>query len=527
MGLHRPGRGASFVVPDVADPRVWRAGHSPTMESDAHSLTAAVQPLTERISRAAQIEQGWISLAWKYYAMPEVRFACRQFSNAFSSAKLVLGKREVLWRDPEPVLEPSNAAENKAMELLMNFAGGPVGQSEFLDRMGTYFTVPGDMVAVGAYDPQHVIDGHKFAQWDLWSTSEVRWTGQTIQIRTSEVDEHFQDQPPWLRHVRIWNRHPQFGWESDSPVRSAMNVLELIGLYDDRMASEAMSRLIGAGVWMIPQGMKLPTSTGDSAGGTPQDFIRLLMEIASIAIGDKRSAAARVPLIVEAAAEDIQAAKDGLMDFANDFSDKIGDLQERGIRRWATGVDLPAEVMLGMSEATHWNASLISEDKVQSFVIPSLRRAVGNLTLGWMRPALAEFGHANTGLELWFDPSGIKTRVDTTDQAQWGHDRFMVGDKDTRYATGLDQFKAPEGEELKRQMLLHMAKEMPEMVPEVLRELGIETSIRLPGPASAGEQGAEAPSAPGRQGPQLANEGDKVPATGGPGRAATLSTRRD
>jgi hypothetical protein len=495
------------------------------------SLAAAVQPLLEHVQATGSQEPEWVDRAWELYESPEVRFACRQYSNAFGQAKLVLGRREVVGRDPIPVDEPQNEVESKAYELLQSFAGGPEGQSELLDRMGTYFVVPGDMVLVGAYDPARMADGGssaKFARWDVWSRTEVRWDGSKVRIRTEATEDRFQEMPDWIRHTRIWNRHPRRGWEADSPVRASLKVLELIGLYDDRLAAEALSRLIGAGVWMIPQGMKLPTSTGDPAGGTPNDFLRLLMDVASAAIKDKRGPAATVPVLIEAAAEDIAAAKDGHHSFSSSFDERIGDLQERAIRRWATGVDMPAEVMLGLSQATHWNASLISEEKVQSFIVPSLRRACGNLTTGWLRPALQQFGMHNPGLVLWFDPAGIKTHVDLSDETQWASDRFMVGGEDTRYNLGLSQTGVPEGEDLKRQMLLHMARMKPETVPYVLGQLGLGPEVPFPTPSQGGEaSGPETapgatPAPTGIQGPQPGQE--RQPPTS-PGRAAGLSTR--
>ena len=463
--------------------------------------------------------------------MPEVRFACRQYANAFASAKLVLGRREVIGRDPEPIREPETPAERKAYELLQTFAGGPEGQVEFLDRMGTYFTVPGDMIAVGAYDPRWMSE-NPYAKWDLWSTTEVRWDGQRVHIQTSEVHDRFQEMPDYIKHVRIWNRHPRRGWESDSPVRASLKVLELIELYDDRLAAEALSRLIGAGIQFIPQGLSLPTVDGDPAGGTPQDFLELLKQIAATAVQDRHSAAATVPILIEAAPEDIAAAKDGHISFWSKFDENLGDLQERAIRRWATGTDLPAEVLLGLSQATHWNSSLISEDKVQSFIIPALRRACGNLTNGWLRPALETFGFRDDSLVLWFDAGGIKTRVDLADEAQWAADRFLISDADTRHATGLNQTTAPEGEDLKRQMLLHLARTLPEYVPDVLAELGIETKVpkisdrEKPAVSRKRSTVPEPPKGDGKPGPKPEyGRPDAMPKLGKPGRTAELSTK--
>jgi hypothetical protein len=504
-----------------------RRGPGIPSAAQAPSLTAAVQPLLEKVAGGQFVEDAEVTRAWEMYSTPEVRFACRQYSNAFSSAKILLARHVEVGKDPEPVTEPKNAAEAKALELVRSFAGGPEGQTELLDRMGTYFMVPGDMVLVGAYDPARMAES-KFAKWDLWSTSEVRWDGQKVRIQTEAIQDNYQEMPDYIRHVRVWNRHPQYGWKSDSPVLAAMTVLQLVGLYDNRLMADCLSRLIGAGVWLIPQGMSLPTNTGQPGGGTPNDFLRLMIEIGSMAMKDPRGPAATLPVLIEAAAEDIVAAKDSLVDFSTKFDEQIGDLQDRAIKRFATAVDLPSENMTGLSAATHWNASLISEDKVQSFVVPSLRRAVGNLTWGFLKPALLQFGHENTGLCMWFDPSGIKTRVELGDEAKWGNENLKVGDRDAKYLLGLDQTKTLEGDELRRQALVQMMVKDPASTPLVLKELGIAVSDELlerakaPRAPQRGDGGAQPPA--GLPGPQAANGADASPRNGGNGRTANLET---
>ena len=60
------------------------------------SLTAAAQPLMEKVATSGRVEDEKVSRAWEMYDKPEVRFACRQYSNAFSSAKIILGRRMAL-----------------------------------------------------------------------------------------------------------------------------------------------------------------------------------------------------------------------------------------------------------------------------------------------------------------------------------------------------------------------------------------------------------------------------------------------
>jgi hypothetical protein len=522
--LHGPRRQA---------PAAYAPIEAPPHPDEAGSRTAAVQGYLEHVERGGMTETARVARAWELYESPEVRFAARQYANAFSSAKLLLGRREKPWQDPVPIQEPNSKSEEKAFELLASFAGGPTGQVELLDRMGVYFVVTGDMAMVGAFDPAHIPD-NKFAKWDVWSTTEIKWNGSFLTIRESAVEDAWTRQPDYVRHLRVWNRHPRRGWESDSPVLSSLKVLELIGLYDDRLQAEAISRLIGAGIQLIPQGMKLPSSTG--APGGPQDFLKLLMEVGKIAIRDRRSAAATQPILVEAAVDDIEAMAKGHIDFWSSFDEHIGDLQDRAVKRWATGVDLPAETMLGMSQATHWNASLISEDRVQSFIIPSLRRGCGNVTSGWLRPALEQFSVPDPTIELWFDPSGIKTRVDLAEEAQWAAEHFMLAEDDVKYAMGLSQMPRPTDEQIKRQMLLHMAATQPEFTPEVLRELGIPNDMpdltrrqaiseALNQQARIGQPVQGKGKTNGRQGPQAAHETGPAPAA--PGRAAELRTTRN
>jgi hypothetical protein len=341
--------------------------------------------------------------------------------------------------------------------------------------------------------------------------------------------DHWTPLPEYVKHVRVWNRHPRRGWESDSPVRASMDVLREIRLYDDRIAAQAISRLIGAGMMFIPQGMRLPSPTGDMKDGSPQDFLRLLIQVASIAVKDRRSPAANIPILIEADRDDIAAMKDAHHTFSTPFDEKILEMRESAIRRWATGVDLPAESMLGISSATHWNAALISDDQIKSFVVPSLKRTTGNITIGALWPYLLSVGTPDMSLQLWPDTTNLRARVENTEESQWAHDRFLISDADALVASSLAHTHVPDDNQLKRQMLMHLARTQPQFIGMILRELGIANSIpdveKITVSTKEAEGSGRMPG-DGRQGPQEDQGQDRRPSNGStPGRSATLETK--
>lgn len=331
------------------------------------SLTAAAESLASRlaISTGSRVGEAWQQAAWDFYdAVPELRAAARITGQTMSQVRLNIsriaanGEPVPLELAPEIDGKTNPDASHPALKLLSQFAGGSGGQSSLLDSLGVTMTVTGEAILVGSLNPldQYADD---FARVQSYSPEQVVIQNRQITVKLDESSMKAQrivneDDPALpMRAIRVWRPHPRKSWQADSAARAAMSALQEIVLYDQHIEASAISRLISAGLLMIPEGMTLPGLADDD--GTLPDadpFMRFLIKVMSTAIGDRTSAAARVPIMLRGEADDIAAAK--LLSFSTPFDDKIPELRSAALGRLATSVDMPGELLSGYGALQHW-----------------------------------------------------------------------------------------------------------------------------------------------------------------------------
>ncbi|MGW3447323.1 Hint domain-containing protein [Streptomyces sp. NPDC001076] len=319
-------------------------------------LTAAASRYsvkTTNSSRVSRTDSSWQQEAWRFFKeVPEVRFAGTWVGNAMSGATLFAGRRA---DDGTIERAPDN---HRAAEIVREIAGGPDGQSNLLADFGPHLVVAGEgwiVVRPTAEDANNV-DGY---DWRVLSTREVKQQGGGK--LTAEIDGEDVPIPPYDPDapadpmapiaIRVWKPSPDRHIEADSPVRSSLVLLEELQLLNAAVAAIARSRITGRGVLLVPKGTRFPTSPG-TAGDAEDDLLEVFLEVASTAIREPDSAAATVPIILEVPAEAISDIK--WMSFESNFDELALKLRDEAIRRFANGLEVPAEILLGLSDANHW-----------------------------------------------------------------------------------------------------------------------------------------------------------------------------
>lgn len=320
----------------------------------AASLTAAVQPLTgRRINRGPKqastaTSQPWQAEAWQMYdAVGELRFGVSWLASAVSRCRLIAARQVPGEDEPEPV------TDGPVADLLADFAGGRAGQAQLLRRATQQLVVAGDTYVVGRTLPGEMgPDGEPAEEWRAYSTSETSWSGAGWQVNPGDGTIYL-DQDDLI--FRCWLPHPNRWVEAESSVRSALPVLrELHGL-TQRVAAEIDSRLAGAGLLILPQEFTFPSGqaaqSGDANGGE-EAFINTLIDYMVTPIKDRESASAVVPLVVTAPGEHIGQAQ--LIRFWSELDDRSKELREEALDRLARSLDLPPEIIKGLSDSNHW-----------------------------------------------------------------------------------------------------------------------------------------------------------------------------
>ncbi|WP_073946043.1 hypothetical protein [Streptomyces kebangsaanensis] len=192
-------------------------------------------------------------------------------------------------------------------------------------------------------------DGH---DWRVLSTREVRQQAGKL---TAEIDgddiaipaggpENLDPDAPVA--LRVWEPDPERAIEADSPVRSSIDLLEELLLLNSAVKVIARSRLTGRGILLVPKDTRFPTTA--TQGNAEDDLIEILMQVAETAIREPESAAATVPIVLEVPAESISDFK--LLTFESNFDELALKLREEAIKRFATGLEIPAEFLLGLGD---------------------------------------------------------------------------------------------------------------------------------------------------------------------------------
>ncbi|MEU0181429.1 hypothetical protein ABZ312_09590 [Streptomyces sp. NPDC006207] len=433
------------------------------------SLTAAAARYTARKIRGKNFtpDQSWQVRAWQmYHAVPEVRFAANWIGSAMSGALLYAARRAddgTIERAPDG---------HAATDIVTQIAGGPDGQAKMLGQFGRHLTVAGEGWIVvrpngDVLSPDSPEDGH---DWRVLSVREVRQqSGKLIadidgeEVAIPEGDPESLDSDAPLA-IRVWESDPERAIEADSPVRSSLDLLEELQLLNAAVKAIARSRLTGRGLLLVPKGTRFPTAP--TQGDAEDDLIEILMTVAETAIKEPESAAATVPIVLEVPAESISDFK--LLTFESDFDDLALKLREEAVRRFAIGLEIPAEILLGLGDVNHWSAWSLTEEAIRLGIEPKLATMSYALTQQWLRPLLEAEGVDDWHRWLvWYDSSPLRVRANRSETALQVYDRGVISDEALRRETGFDDSDAPSDEEKAEREEEQAAEEEQPVDPEL------------------------------------------------------------
>jgi hypothetical protein len=420
--------------------------------SPRRELTAAAARYTSRKIRTRPVDQGWQHRAWDFYdTTPEVRFAANWTANAMSGALLYAG-----YRDDDGTIQRA-PDDHPASRLVSQLAGGPDGQAQMLGDAGPHLTVAGefwviirprpeDSTAPAPEDPEAADE-----EWHVLSVREVRKDGQKMVAEIDGVDVEIPPYDPDNPNedapvaIRVWESHPRRKLEADSPVRSSLDLLEELHLLNAAVAAIARSRITGRGLVIIPKGTRFPTNSVQ--GDAEDDLIEILMTVAETAIREPDSAAATVPIILEVPPEMVGQIK--RLTFESDFDELAIRLREEAIRRFATGLEIPAEILLGMGDVNHWGQWALTAEAIRLGIEPKLRTAAHAFTTQWLQPMLEAEGVQDWHrFMVWFDSSPLRVRANRSETALKLFELGAISAEALRRETGFDESDAPTADEV-------------------------------------------------------------------------------
>lgn len=305
--------------------------------------------------------QEWQGRAWDYYdLLSEIKYGARFCGQSLSKLRMFPAVRLAADQEPVPVDTETDdgpavdpALAEVAADALTRIETEPGSHASLWRRFGVNAFVAGECWLAGWTDP----DSMTGERWGVYSVDELRPDGDQWRLHGVPGANNGTLLPDDAAVYRIWQQHPRWGDLADSSVRGVLDLCDELLILSRSIRGAGLSRL-NAGVWMLPDTM-LPEDDDPTLGrldGEAQrnplidDIIRHL----TTPVSDPASAAAVVPYILTADPDDIDVARQSFIEFGRPFDTVAADQRAELIRRIANGVDLPAEVLLGLADVNHW-----------------------------------------------------------------------------------------------------------------------------------------------------------------------------
>lgn len=504
--ITQPGRGALTASAELEP---VSSGQLPA------ALTAAASQPKGLSAQYLRHPDKWQNEVWGYFDnLGEFNYGVWWLSNMLSRVRLRAAKLQ------SDVDEPEIATNGPAADLMMRLGGGVTGQSQLMKRLAVQLSIPGEGYLIGEAEG-------KREQWMVRSVDEIRAQNGTYYVMDESSVNTGQDWraiKPDSLVTRVWRPHDRYYHLADSPARSARDIMRELELVNRKIAAEYLSRLASAGLLGIPDELTFPVR--EEFADEPNPLVAEFIEIAAQAIEHPGTASSVIPIPIVGPAEAI--AKITHIDFTLKIDEQIIEKRDSAIKRLATKLDLPAEILLGMGDVNHWGAWQLEEGALKAHIAPVAELICDSLTRGYLQPRLEASGEDPTDWVVWYDMSELALRPDRSTNATEAYDRLELSGEALRRELGFDEDDKPEGDDLKEQGLKVIIKTLPSGASAALSELLGEKITPIvpispadPGTAEAVQDGKTPPPTPKTPaapppGSPPASGAKEAPATGPP-----------
>lgn len=489
----------------------WKLGFGgqppilPTLEPV--SLTSAAVPVPGPQTKFLRTTESWQAEAWGYYDnLGEYHYAVEWKASMLSRVRLFAA--EIVPGQDEPVkIEDPN---HLAVQAMSSMAGGASAQARLMSSLSTQLDVPGE-----GYLTAETVNGVE--TWTVRSTDEVRahhGMYEVVREDSAAGDLSWRPLTPDSLISRVYRPHKRYSFMADSPARAARVTMRELEMVNRHILAQYLSRLASAGIVVFPDEVAFPSK--EEFADQPDPFMAEWIEMARTALSEPGTASAVVPIPMRMPGEWIDKVKH--LDFTMTIDEKIIEKRDSAIKRLATQVNIPAEVLLGMGDINHWGAWQVEEGALKTSIAPDAELISGAVTRGYLQPRLRR-----SGLEdperyvVWYDMSELTIRPDRSADAIQAYDRLEINGDALRRETGFDEADKPTDEELNDQALKTILRTS---APDAFTALNLLTGEEVPVTDTVPDQGPSSPGqapTPGESPPEQSAEPAPVP------QAATVS----
>lgn len=442
------------------------------------------RPEAERIRRQ---RQEWQPEAITYTrVVGPLKAGCRYRANMISKVRLASawvpgpGKLPIplgaIDSEGKPLTPVPDSVRSVADDLLSRLDQSPGGLASLLYELTFNVDSPGECWLVGLAARQERIEAGRVTpamdeQWEIKSILEVttRDGKYVIDNAPKAVPGGILTEDDFI--ARLWQQDPFSSDLADSPTRGVLNDAEEILILQRAARAWGLSRL-NAGLLLMSTDFSFgppdPTQ-GQDAGMSGHDvFKHDFHRMIATPIQEEGSAGAVVPGVVWGPTEAIEKGVRHLT-FDRPIDKELDARLELRVRSLARGMDLPPERVIGHSDTTFANASVIDIDEFRGYLEPTVMMECAMLTSAYFRPLLEASGISRDlvkQLVVWYDPSELVAEPDRRPTANDAHDRMVISDSTYRRETGYSEEDAPSDEEVERRLERRSAPALPDPTEE-------------------------------------------------------------
>jgi hypothetical protein len=348
--------------------------------------------------------------------------------------------------------------------------------------------VPGECYLASVPNPH----AESLEDWMVLSTREFRLTqdGKRMITSATAINTTPSTVLPSNAYVaRIYNPSPQDRFAADSSIRAILPLVEDLLLLQAAMRSSTLSRL-PAGLLLIPDSLEAsaPPPAEDTLTPAPTEdnpnryrkneappapsLEEALIEGMLTPVEDPGSASSLVPLILRGPEEALPNVR--LVNFERPQDHTLQPRADRLLERILQGLDLPKEIVAGLSSLKYSNSVNLETALLKSHVEPLVELICHSLTTAYLRPALVASGFTPqqaSRITLWYDPSPIVNHPNRNQDAANAYDRFALSARALREASSFSEVDAPSDAELILRILLLKGSLTPELAESLMRNI--------------------------------------------------------